>query len=167
MLTTLLLYHTFFVLWGIFCKKIKKYPRKKRKTEIFRFGRLKLLVFVSAFLNKIILGGTAQGADPIGGKILKIGILRNSVVNVTQLGVILVTAQLTNMNQHTLKILLFVKCLVLNSKAYYIILHSAFFVNTLFGIFSKFDFFNKKHEFSVEKIVYWNDKKASVLINID
>ena len=79
---------------------------KKRKPKPPLPEGLKALVFVPLFRNKILLGCTAQGADPIRRKILKIRVLINSVVHVTVFGIILITAQLAHINQHTLKILL-------------------------------------------------------------
>jgi hypothetical protein len=52
-------------------------------------------------LIEIILGCAAQGAYPIGRQVFKIGSLLDSVLGITDLGTVLITAQLASIYAHS------------------------------------------------------------------
>ena len=123
------------------------------------FGVLEALVFLvvpTVLCRKVLLACTAQRAYPIGGQILKIGVLVNAVLGVTQRGIVLVPAKLTYLNQHSLfsffSRIIYIVCSN-------IIYHCAPFVNILFA----YSFFYTNLFFSIFCIDFANLWDQSVL----
>lgn len=62
--------------------------------------RLKIRISVTLFFGKVLLTGTAEGANPILGQVFKIGIRLDTVVGISYLGLILIATKLAHMNDH-------------------------------------------------------------------
>jgi hypothetical protein len=55
----------------------------------------------AAYLFKVLFRCAAQGADPIGGQILKIGSFLDTVIGITDLRTVFITAQLASIYAHS------------------------------------------------------------------
>jgi hypothetical protein len=76
-------------------------PVFRRETEAANRSFLFLVGKATADLIEVLLGRAAQGAHPIGGQILEIGALLNAVIRISDLGTVLVTAQLASIYAHS------------------------------------------------------------------
>ena len=97
-----------------------------------------VVIIITDNTIEVLLGGTAQGADPIGRQILKICAFLNAVFRVSLGGAIFITAQLTSIDAHSYPSFRYQFMFRFREIPPYMIIHVARIVKREYAIFFNF-----------------------------